>query len=202
MKDHGNKRKNGDGDYEILMVSVDLHKTGFGRRRRAKNLMLAVCVFTLWSNAPIWMGYSHVCISLHGQEPSNAWWCPVKFHRCRASFVLLANNMCRVTRVCFDFPKKTTMNVEQAPAIRSFFNWTLVRQCLSAEETSRLHYHITSEVVEVFIHLFTEWFIIYRHRHHRRQRWWWWWRRWWVWRRSMKMTVFVMLFLQCIIIIT
>lgn len=75
------KRKNGDGNYEILMVSLDLHKTGFGRRRRhhhhrrrrrrrrrARNLMLAVFMFTLRSYSPIWMGYSHVCIL-----PWHAW---------------------------------------------------------------------------------------------------------------------------------
>lgn len=56
------------------------------------------------------------------------------------------------------------MNIEQAPAIRSFSNRTLVWQCLSAEETSRLHYHITSELggntIHAFIHGMVHYIVI------------------------------------------
>lgn len=185
-----NKRKNGDGDYEILMVSLDLHKTGFGRRhhrrRRARNLMLAIFMFTLRSYSPIWMGYSHVCILLAMLDSSI-----FRFLLCERWPSVLIPRLIP--------PKSQQWTSAEAPH-NSFSCGSHTQQCLSWTQKRHLDYIIILQV-RWYSYIYLRNGLLYRHHHHavtvRRQRWWWWWLR-----RRRKWRFVVMLFLQCIIIIT
>lgn len=120
-------------------------------------------MFTLRFHSPIWMGYSHVCISL----PATAW-CLVNFIAFQhLSFFFIFHATRALVRFDFRFVglQRRKVNDERTSVLKY-----TTHRCFGAQRT-HLDYIIILQV-RWYSYIYSRNGLLYRHH-----RWWWWWRR-------------------------